>query len=603
MRTYKMSPFRKLLVPLFPGLDGGDVLHVGRALARDGQVVLVGLVGIPEEESLSTAAPLAKQMREAIRAETGVPGTHVRERVRVSHQPLLELKAVIEEEKPDLLLLSWPDSFQALLASPEQVFSTLHCSLAMVRGPLPACIRSILLPMRGSAYAEQALRISLALAETCQATLTSLHMTPPESDFAIEPSFRGLSRVLDNLPEIEQRTIKADDFAAEIVARACDCDLVVMGLTRPFPAQAASLGAITSLVLNDCATAVIAVRSDRPVHEDLYTEQSGSAAISVLVDKWFAETTYYADEFADLEYLQSLKQKMGVTVSLALPALNEEATVGRVIETIKGSLMDSVALLDEIVLMDSSSSDRTRAIAADLGVPVHIHQETLPQYGVRQGKGEALWKSLYVTSGDIVLWIDTDIVNIHPRFVYGLLGPLLLREKTLFVKGFYRRPLRVGDKIQAGGGGRVTELVARPLLNMFYPELSGLVQPLSGEYGGRRSALERLPFASDYGVEIGLLIDLFEEYGLHSIAQVDLQKRVHHNQPLTALSKMSFVIIQTVARKLEQRYGWKMLDEVNQSMKLVRYEEGRFHLDVEELGSRERPPMITIPEYLERPRR
>jgi glucosyl-3-phosphoglycerate synthase len=231
---------------------------------------------------------------------------------------------------------------------------------------------------------------------------------------------------------------------------------------------------------------------------------------------------------------------------------------------------------------------------------VHIHQQTLPAYGARSGKGEALWKSLYLTRGDILLWIDTDIVNIHPRFVYGLLGALLVNPRIQFVKGFYRRPIKVGDKIQAGGGGRVTELTARPLLNLFYPELSGVVQPLAGEYGGRRAALEKLPFFSGYGVEIGLLIDIFERFGLSAIAQVDLGERIHHNQPLESLGKMSFAIIQAVMHKLERRYGRDMLEDVNKTMKLIRYEPGRFFLDVEEIAERERQPMISLPEYQNR---
>ena len=289
-------------------------------------------------------------------------------------------------------------------------------------------------------------------------------------------------------------------------------------------------------------------------------------------------------------------------VSLALPALNEEKTIGNVIQRVKEALVQATPLLDEIVLIDSNSEDSTRAIARGLGVPVYIHQEVLPNYGWRRGKGEALWKSLYCTRGDILIWLDTDIVNIHPRFAYGLIGPLLLRPDIQFVKGFYRRPLRVGDKIQAGGGGRVTELTARPLLNLFYPELSGVVQPLSGEYGGTRAALEKLCFFSGYGVEIGLLIDMLEKFGLSGIAQVDLQERIHHNQPLEALSKMSFAIIQAVIRKLESRYGQSILENVNRTMKLIRYEEGSFMLDIEEIAEHERPPMIDLPEYRERHR-
>jgi glucosyl-3-phosphoglycerate synthase len=232
-----------------------------------------------------------------------------------------------------------------------------------------------------------------------------------------------------------------------------------------------------------------------------------------------------------------------------------------------------------------------------LGVPVYIHQEVLPEWGARRGKGEALWKSLHVTHGDIVAWIDTDIVNIHPRFVYGIVGPLLVNPHIKFVKGFYRRPLKVGEKVQAGGGGRVTELTARPLLNLFYPELSGVVQPLSGEYAGRRDALEQLPFFSGYGVETGLLIDVFERYGLSALAQVDLLERIHHNQPLEALSKMSFVILQAVIRKLESRYGQTIMEDVNKSMKLISYQSGSYSLEVEEIVEQERPPMVHVPEY------
>jgi glucosyl-3-phosphoglycerate synthase len=300
-----------------------------------------------------------------------------------------------------------------------------------------------------------------------------------------------------------------------------------------------------------------------------------------------------------LDYLVNLKREQGLSISLALPALNEEETVGNVIETIKQSLVLEAPLLDEIVLIDSNSQDHTREIAQSLGIPVYIHQTVLPEHGSRGGKGEALWKSLYCTRGDIVIWLDTDIVNIHPRFAYGLIGPLLLRPDIQFIKGFYRRPLKVGDKTQAGGGGRVTELTARPLLNLFYPELSGVIQPLSGEYGGRRAALEQLSFFSGYGVEIGLLIDVLDTFGLNAVAQVDLKERIHHNQPLEALSKMSFAIIQAVIRKLEHRYGQSILENVNKTMKLIRYEEERFMLEVEEIAERDRPPMIELPEYRE----
>jgi glycosyltransferase involved in cell wall biosynthesis len=372
-----------------------------------------------------------------------------------------------------------------------------------------------------------------------------------------------------------------------------------MGATAQPLRSKVSLVEVADRVLKEARAAVIAVKTRRPMPQP-QEAAVGAQAISIVVDKWFAENTYHADEFKQLDRLIALKREQGVTISLALPALNEEETIGHVIKTLKHALLDKAPLLDEIVCVDSNSADRTRVIAVESGVPIFIHQELLPQLGARSGKGEALWKSLLVTRGDIIVWIDTDIVNIHPRFVYGVLGPMLVDPQLQFVKGFYRRPLKVGDKLQAGGGGRVTELTARPLLNLFYPELSGVIQPLSGEYGGRRSALEQMPFYSGYGVEMGLLIGVYEKFGLNSIAQVDLLERIHHNQSLEALSKMSFAILQTVVRKLEQRYHLAMLEDVNKSMKLIRHKRGTYFLDVEEVAEHERPPMIEVADYRKR---
>jgi glucosyl-3-phosphoglycerate synthase len=379
-------------------------------------------------------------------------------------------------------------------------------------------------------------------------------------------------------------------------------DAVVLGATANKTSGTSLIGPVAERLLRESPAAVFVVKTRRPMSETMLDESAGAQAISILVDKWFAENTFHADEFADLKRLMALKEKQGLTISLALPALNEEETVGNVLRTIKKALMTKVPLLDEIVLIDSDSTDRTRQIAERLGVPVYIHQQLLPELGARRGKGEALWKSLLVTKGDLIAWIDTDIINIHPRFVYGVLGPLLLNRKVQFVKGFYRRPLKVGDKVQAGGGGRVTELTARPLLNLFYPELSGVVQPLSGEYAGRRSALEQATFFSGFGVETGLLIDVFERHGLSAIAQVDLLERIHHNQELEALSKMSFAIIQTVLRKLERRYERAIIEDVNKTMKLIRHDEDGYFLDVEEVAERERPPMVEVEAYQKRKR-
>jgi len=399
------------------------------------------------------------------------------------------------------------------------------------------------------------------------------------------------------MPEVQKQFMVTDDAAELILENAKKADIIIVGTTSQPATSSVSLGAFADRILHEAPGAVIAVKSGRPWPQAVYDESAGVEAISILVDKWFAENTFHVNEFSHLRDLVELKKERGLSISLALPALNEEETVGKLIRMMKKELMQKVPLLDEIVLIDSNSTDHTREIATKEDIPVYIHQNLLERLGARRGKGEALWKSLLVTRGDIIVWIDTDIVNIDPRFVYGIIGPLLMNPQVQFVKGFYRRPLRVGMKMQAGGGGRVTELTARPLLNLFYPELSGVVQPLSGEYGGRREALERAPFFSGYGVETGLLIDIYERYGLQAIAQVDLLERIHHNQHLEALSKMSFAIIQTVMRKLESRFGRAMLEDVNRSMKLIRHTNKGYFLDVEEIAERERPPMIEVEEY------
>ncbi len=592
------SSYQKVLVPITPGCDSEALLAAARLIVSQGEIILVGLVGVSYSESLSLGALSARKLRQSMHELADDEYIRVIERVHVSHDLWEDLVDVIDEEQPDLMVLNWPNHFDDLNVTPAEILIRPICNTLLVRGPIPQKPEDLLVALRGSPYAEDTLRIALSISRNSQARVASLHLLTGDETPSQEVSFRGLARVLDNLPEIHQLVARVEDPMQGILEMANSYDLIVLGASIRSPYQAIPIGYVAENVLREGPVGVMVLKTTRPpAHE---SELLGQNAISILVDKWFAENTYHADEFSDLNYLLELKEQQNLTISLALPALNEEETVGKVIQTIQEALVNQVPLVDEIILMDSNSTDKTREIAESLGVPVYIHQQVISKHGSRSGKGEALWKSLYVSRGDIIVWVDTDIVNIHPRFVFGLLGPLLANPNIQFIKGFYRRPLKVGEKIQAGGGGRVTELTARPLLNLFYPELSGIIQPLSGEYGGRRSALERLVFFSGYGVETGLLIDVFEKFGLGAIAQVDLRERIHHNQPLESLSKMSFAIIQTVMRKLEKRYGQGILEDVNKSIKLIRYEPGRLFLDVEEVVERERPPMIEIPEYRQR---
>jgi glycosyltransferase involved in cell wall biosynthesis len=585
-----------VLIPIIHDGPGLQALEAVRHMDVD--IILVGVVVVPPEQSLSVGAAAARALRGKLRILGRDQRITGKSHIIVSHEPWKELAKLLRNEKPDLLWLEYEAHLKALHVTAKDILAHPSCNIALVRGKLPSKPHHVMVPVRGGPHAELALRVGLGLHPK---GVTALHLQHSNNVAGVDGPFKGLDRVLKQMPEVQKQITITDDPAGLILENAKKADVIVLGTTSQPATNPISLGPFADRILHEAPGPVIVVKSGRPGPPAVYDETAGVQAISILVDKWFAENTFHADEFTNLDELIELKKKQGVTISLALPALNEEETVGKVVGMMKRELMEKKQLLDEIVLIDSNSTDRTREIAKKEGIPVYIHQNLLEHMGTRVGKGEALWKSLLVTKGDLIVWIDTDIVNIHPRFVYGIVGSLLHSPQVQFVKGYYRRPLKVGQKIQAGGGGRVTELTARPLLNLFYPELSGVVQPLSGEYGGRRRALETAPFFSGYGVETGLLIDIYERYGLSAIAQVDLLERVHHNQHLEALSKMSFAIIQTVMRKLESRFGRAILEDVNKSMKLIRHDaKGYYFLDVEEIAEYERPPMIDVPEYLER---
>ncbi|MCX7948819.1 MAG: glucosyl-3-phosphoglycerate synthase [Treponemataceae bacterium] len=312
------------------------------------------------------------------------------------------------------------------------------------------------------------------------------------------------------------------------------------------------------------------------------------------------ERTWHHSRFQDVAHLVALKQKKGLSISLAFPTLNEEATIGKEILVIKTELMDRYPLLDEIVVIDSSSQDKTREIAKRFGAQVYESKAILTSYGSYKGKGENLWKSLYVLKGDIIVWVDADISNISPKFVYALVGPLLEYDTVGYVKAFYERPMQSARGIMPSGGGRVTEILVRPLFSLYYPELAYFIQPLSGEYAGRRTVLERLSFSVGYGVELGHLLDLYHEYGMGIFAQVDLDIRVHRNQSTEALGKMAYGILRTFFNRA-QRYGEaQILRDLHPYHLTLQVEGDQHRIQRHDIPATERPPMIEIPEYQNR---
>lgn len=315
-------------------------------------------------------------------------------------------------------------------------------------------------------------------------------------------------------------------------------------------------------------------------------------------NKWLARNTFHFSEFQDLSQLVAAKQQKGLTTSLCLPTLNEEKTIAKELVIFKSELMMRYPLIDEIVVVDSGSKDRTREVAAAYGADVYLADEILPHLEKYRGKGENLWKALYVTKGDIIIYLDADIKNIHHRFVYALLGPLVLSDHIKYTKAFYDRPIATGKgRIRPTGGGRVTELVIRPLFSLFFPELTQIIQPLSGEYAGYRRLFERIPFPIGYGVETSMILDICEQWGIDVIAQVDLERRVHRNQDVTSLGKMSFVILKTFFNRLEKLGRIDLKTETFHDMIQYKLVHQQVEPDLFHAPGLERPPMVTIPEY------
>jgi len=314
--------------------------------------------------------------------------------------------------------------------------------------------------------------------------------------------------------------------------------------------------------------------------------------------KWLRKNTFHYSKFKDINRLVEEKERKKVKISLCLPTLNEEKTIAKEIIIMTSELISRYPLIDEIVVIDSGSTDKTMEIASNYGADVYKADDILPQLEKFKGKGENLWKALYITKGDIIVYLDADIKNIHHRFVYALVGPLLLFDNIKYTKAYYDRPITT-DKIKTRptGGGRVTELLIRPLFSLFFPELTQILQPLSGEYAGYRELFDKIPFPIGYGIETSIILDIYEKWGLDVIAQVDLEKRIHRNQDNKSLGKMSFVILKTFCKRLEKLGMVEMKNDFFNEMIQYKLAKDSYQPDIYEDKGFERPPIIEIPEY------
>jgi glucosyl-3-phosphoglycerate synthase len=624
----------RILIPVANPLTAEELVHIGAALLdRDsGSLTVLGIVEVPEGVPLSDGATKARLARRLLQRvlDFAPEGVTIHTLVRVGRRAAEGVVEAATELESDLIVFGWGGKVPGRPGRPDAVFSPTidevvreaPCDIAVVKQAGSKPMSRILVPVRGGPHAELALRMAGALAQRSGGRVVALHVVPPGlTDTVRSLAEHALRRfILEHADgPVDPEIVEAPNVRGAILRRAESADAVVMGASAT-PAvdggRTFLFGALPEAVAARSSKTVIVVKTREAISAATFQrleESPGSLAaaeraaaeqraIPLRVERWFGESNFHHREFHDLDRLVHLKQAAGLTLSLVIPALNEAETIGAIVRRAREELMERHPLVDELLVMDSDSTDDTREIAAAEGARVAVHSQVLAQHGSYRGKGEALWKSLYETSGDIIAWADSDVRNWHPRMVYGTVGPLLTEERLQYVKGYYRRPIVEGGILREGGGGRVTELVARPLINLFYPELSGMIQPLSGEYAGRRSLLEAIPFFTGYAVEIGHLIDAVDRCGLEGLGQVDLERRVHRNQTLEGLTQMSFVIQQAVMRRLEQRHRARLLSELGTTMQLPRYGGGKLGLELIEVADRERPPMIEIPEYQEKRR-
>jgi glucosyl-3-phosphoglycerate synthase len=309
------------------------------------------------------------------------------------------------------------------------------------------------------------------------------------------------------------------------------------------------------------------------------------------VDDWFAARTSSVDDWS-ADQLRTLKSTQRVAV--VLPALDEEETVGSIVASIRADLATGPGdLVDDLIVVDSGSSDATAVVAASNGARVVALTDVLTDFAPRRGKGEALWRGVASTDADLVVFVDADLQSFDSRFVVALLGPLLTDPATMFVKAAYDRPSS-NPAVPSNGGGRVTELMARPLISAFWPQLSGVLQPLAGEYAARRSLLRTLPFRCGFGVDLGLLLDAYRAVGLEGIAQVDLLRRWHRHSDLPSLGRMASEILQTAVDRLQAE--GRLPTELAAATLLRQPDrvEGGVRLASHEIDIAQRPPLIEV---------
>ena len=511
----------RILIPVANPMTAEELIKLGAAMVdpRAGELSALGIVEVPEGMPLSEGATRARHARRLLQRvlDYAPDGTAIHPIVRIGRHAAEGIVEAAAEQEADLIIFGWGgravggrDGNGPTVFSPtiDEVVRESPCDIAVVKQRGSKEIRRVLVPVRGGPHAELALRFADAVARHHDATVVVLHLVPPGITLAVRAQAeRALAAFIKQHISGRSEAVlrEAPNVRNAILREAERSDLVVMGASaQPAGADGETylFGSLPEAIAARARSSVMVVKTRETIERTTFDQLAARAetlaaadraaeearAVPVRVERWFGESNFHHAEFSDLRRLVTLKEKQKLTISLVLPTLNEEETIGPIVRRAMREMVGRVPLLDEVLVIDSASTDRTREIAEAEGARVVQHPDILPRYGSFTGKGEALWKSLYETTGDIVVWADTDVKNWHQRMVYGTLGPLLHEPRLQYVKGYYQRPIVEHGVLTEGGGGRVTELVARPLINLFYPELSGMIQPLAGEYAGRRGA-------------------------------------------------------------------------------------------------------------------
>ncbi|MBA2557062.1 MAG: universal stress protein, partial [Chloroflexi bacterium] len=462
MRSRPGLPSR-ILLPLANPRTAADLVKIGAAvMEHGGWLTALGIVEVPEGMPLSEGATKARQARRLLQRvlEFAPDGVELRTKVRIGRRAAEGITEVAAEEEADLIIFGWAGKPGAPRSAGQSIFSTTidevvreaPCDICVVKQRGVREVGRILAPVRGGPHAELALRFADALGRYFDAEVAVQHVVRPDIGSTVRTQAeRALAGFIKQHARGRTTPVLTEgvNVSQAILREAESADLVIMGATgsaappEPSSPDGALFGLLPEAIAHQARPTVIVVKTKEPLNRTTFERRAEQAetleaadraaeetrSIPARVDRWFAESNFQHQEFGDLHRLIQLKEKQGLTISVVLPTLNEAATIGDIVRQARRELMEKVPLVDELLVIDSASEDDTCDIATDAGARVVRHSEVLPRYGSYRGKGEALWKSLYETSGDLVVWSDTDITDWHPRFIYGTVGPMLTESR------------------------------------------------------------------------------------------------------------------------------------------------------------------------------